>query len=87
MAGFNLPPGCSVSDIPGNTPEDTAFESYLKRWAAMVNAEYGVYDEWSEKWDEWASDAYDKGKLTDFQMLKAIRSNEEDAIEMMRLQK
>lgn len=22
MAGFNLPPGCSVSDIPGNRPED-----------------------------------------------------------------
>lgn len=22
MTGFNLPPGCNVSDIPGNRPED-----------------------------------------------------------------
>jgi hypothetical protein len=27
MAGFNLPPGCSVSDIPGNRPEDLAAEA------------------------------------------------------------
>jgi len=27
MAGFNLPPGCSVSDIPGNRPEDEKIEA------------------------------------------------------------
>ena len=27
MAGFNLPPGCSVSDIPGNRPEDAKAEA------------------------------------------------------------
>jgi hypothetical protein len=26
MTGFNLPPGCNVSDIPGNRPEDEAWE-------------------------------------------------------------
>jgi hypothetical protein len=26
VSGYNLPPGCSVSDIPGNRPEDQAWE-------------------------------------------------------------
>jgi hypothetical protein len=26
MTGFNLPPGCNVSDIPGNRPEDEEIE-------------------------------------------------------------
>lgn len=25
----NLPPGCSVSDIPGNRPEDLAFDKFI----------------------------------------------------------
>lgn len=28
MTGFNLPPGCRVSDIPGNTPADEAEEAF-----------------------------------------------------------
>ena len=31
MTGFNLPPGCSDSDIPGNRPEDIAWESFHER--------------------------------------------------------
>lgn len=27
MTGFNLPPGCNVSDLPGNTPEDVKQEA------------------------------------------------------------
>jgi len=27
VTGFNMPPGCSVSDIPGNRPEDLAAEA------------------------------------------------------------
>lgn len=27
MTGFNMPPGCSPSDIPGNRPEDLAEEA------------------------------------------------------------
>lgn len=30
MTGFNLPPGCKVSDLPGNRPEDEAFEKALQ---------------------------------------------------------
>lgn len=35
MTGFNLPPGCSVSDIPGNRPEDMAEEAW---WEAFDKA-------------------------------------------------
>lgn len=28
MGDFNMPPGCSVSDIPGNRPEDGAAEAF-----------------------------------------------------------
>ncbi len=28
MGDFNMPPGCSVSDIPGNRPEDAAAEAF-----------------------------------------------------------
>ena len=33
MTGFNLPPGCSVSDIPGNRPEDEREEAF---WDALT---------------------------------------------------
>ena len=29
MTGWNLPPGCNVSDIPGNSPEDEKWEAIL----------------------------------------------------------
>lgn len=28
MTGYNLPPGCNESDLPGNRPEDIAWEAY-----------------------------------------------------------
>ena len=33
MTSFNLPPGCSVNDIPGNRPEDAEDEAF---WAALA---------------------------------------------------
>ena len=30
MGGFNLPPGCNVSDIPGNGPEDEKWEAIIE---------------------------------------------------------
>ena len=39
MPGFNLPPGCSVSDIPGNRPEELAAEALCEDIAdIMMNA-------------------------------------------------
>ena len=35
MSGFNMPPGVSPSEIPGNRPEDEAFER-------LINAARGV---------------------------------------------
>lgn len=42
MTGWNLPPGCSVSDLPGNRPIDEAwdewFDSEIDRvWAGWVD--------------------------------------------------
>jgi len=31
MTGFNLPPGCSTSDLPGNRPEDAAYEAFVDK--------------------------------------------------------
>ena len=50
MTGFNLPPGCSVSDIPGNRPEDEAYEHF---WGvsfpdALKVARVEIPNEW---WD------------------------------------
>lgn len=36
MGGYNLPPGCSVSDIPGNRPEDEAWE---KLWDWLMTTD------------------------------------------------
>ena len=30
MSGFNLPPGCSLRDIPGNRPEDAEWDSLFE---------------------------------------------------------
>ena len=87
MTASSLPPGVVDSMLPGNTPDDLEFEAYLERWATMVNSEYGVYEEYSETWDEWASQAFGKGLLTDAEMLRAIRGYEDEAIEFMRLLK
>lgn len=37
----NLPPGCSVNDIPGNRPEDMAWEE-IDVWATERFAEAGL---------------------------------------------
>lgn len=42
MTGFNLPPGCSVSDIPGNRPEDQAAEAL---YDSIYNLLDGIQDD------------------------------------------
>jgi len=41
MPGSNLPPGCSVNDIPGNRPEDIASEEAFE-WAMDHFTEMGL---------------------------------------------
>jgi hypothetical protein len=43
MSGFNLPPGCNVSDIPGNRPEDGVEERLLELFAEAFG--YGFDEE------------------------------------------
>ncbi len=55
MGGFNLPPGCNVSDIPGNRPEDGCeerlYEIFAEAWG------YGFSEEQIlELWREVATD-------------------------------
>lgn len=38
MAGFNLPPGVSVSDIPGNRPEDEAYDRLVQKLDEAVSS-------------------------------------------------
>ncbi|MBO0705555.1 MAG: hypothetical protein J2P39_09565 [Candidatus Dormibacteraeota bacterium] len=39
MTGWNLPPGCNVSDIPGNRPEDEAEELF---WDELIDRAAGL---------------------------------------------
>jgi hypothetical protein len=41
MTGWNLPPGCNVSDLPGNRPEDERNEA-LWDTIADILTEHGV---------------------------------------------
>lgn len=43
MTGYNLPPGCSVTDIPGNRPQDVAWIRILESIAPSdcEGCEYG----------------------------------------------
>ena len=52
MSGFNMPPGVSPSDIPGNRPEDEAFDllcALASHIVAMADDAYLVgHPEWIE---------------------------------------
>jgi hypothetical protein len=43
MGGFNLPPGVSVGDIPGNRPQDLAEEAFWGALNAAFEKEHPVY--------------------------------------------
>jgi len=38
MTGSNLPPGCSLDSIPGNRPEDAAWERFIDQTATDMDA-------------------------------------------------
>jgi hypothetical protein len=45
MAGFNLPPGVSVNDIPGNRPEDEAEEAFWSELDKKFAEKFPQYEE------------------------------------------
>jgi hypothetical protein len=52
MTGFNLPPGCSVTDIPGNRPQDEAWEVAVNWMAdAIQQVVFRIEEEMGHEWD------------------------------------
>jgi hypothetical protein len=49
MTGWNLPPGCNVSDLPGNRPEDLDEERF---WDALLDNPKTPDDVLPEEWWE-----------------------------------
>lgn len=67
MSGFNLPPGCSVSDIPGNRPEDGVAEELLELFAkawSFAFTEEQIVTLWREavKDEEDKADAFERDR-------------------------
>lgn len=70
MTGFNMPPGCNPSDIPGNRPEDLAAEAAYEKiceeleLAELVDAMHDD-EEWADKLAQFIlkkqSDAWNAG--------------------------
>ncbi len=55
MGGYNLPPGVSVRDIPGNRPEDELAEMIAEGWRPHCEKCSGflaIYPEKVESWEE-----------------------------------
>ena len=48
--GFNLPPGVNISDLPGNTPRDEAWERYVDDIYKAIEKQYG--ETTRRFWDE-----------------------------------
>lgn len=66
MTGFNLPPGCSARDIPGNRPEDETVEAFY----SVAYQEFAdLPEELQERIADWAwtmvgisySEGYNRG--------------------------
>ena len=58
MTGWNLPPGCSVSDIPGNGPEDAKAEGICDE-IYLVLEKYGISEDGHSQRDDLVEALYD----------------------------
>ncbi len=59
MSGFNLPPGCSVNDLPGNTRADQIEEDIWDKIYEVFDND--VTDEIAHKVRKLVDDAYEYG--------------------------
>lgn len=81
MGGFNLPPGCSVHDIPGNRPEDLAAEAfydaiYEQFPASMADADMEKIADWVwEKVNAAHSDGYAQAQADERMAKECIASD------------
>jgi hypothetical protein len=64
MSGWNLPPGCSLSDIPGNRPEDIAFDHLMEKIYDDIEVNCLTVDDVAEIWKHgltaWKKKSLDK---------------------------
>jgi hypothetical protein len=69
MTGWNLPPGCNVSDLPGNTPAEQEAEAFYDAFYEMEEKARKAFPElgdiYVELLAEWVwkqmGEAYGKG--------------------------
>lgn len=59
-SGWNLPPGCFTSDLPGNSPEDERREAMWEAWLADLeeDGELGALDALDEEQTQAAFEAW-----------------------------
>lgn len=89
MTGYNLPPGCEVHHLPGNRPEDVAwdefwesdkpFEIYIEHFGHKVkdddvNIIYGKYND-DEKFKKLMDKEFEKLYFNDYPDLDMEDSN------------
>lgn len=53
-----LPPGCRISDIPGNRPVDEAYDRFMDDGPLLGEIIREIIDKWSD--EELASQLYDR---------------------------
>jgi len=82
MTGYNLPPGCSVSDIPGNRPRDVAWDEWFDSEIDGVWEEYldgmshkSAYHDYKHRFGSNGESAYEE--LEDFKEYADERFEEE----------
>lgn len=68
MTGWNMPPGCNVSDIPGNRPEDQEAEAFFDLFydaEEKARKAHGTGDAYVEAMAQWVwekmGEAWQKG--------------------------
>lgn len=64
MAGFNLPPGCSVGDLPGNSARDEFIERFVDvnfGDPELIAAFLVGNDDWIAFLEAKAESAWDRG--------------------------
>lgn len=66
MTGYNLPPGCNESDIPGNRPEDLFMERYIEDHLddTDMKARFMETDIFAEAYAEWLADRAEEAWLS-----------------------
>lgn len=75
MTGWNLPPGCNVSDIPGNRPGDDAAEAVYDHLFNILETK--VPDEVINSLGEWVEGLVNQARQDGYQDAQVDRAMED----------